>query len=386
MNDQTWLSMSRREFTRLLSIAGMGLAVRRISSRADSVLTGRGQPKHKYWAWLTTESELSDDDLKKLFAIMRESGVDAILPEIYNSRQAFYESKHLPISKPWLESVIPLAKAEGLEVHSWMWSMPCNIPEVIKEHHDWFMVNRNGESAADKPAYVDWYKFLCPSRLEVQEFVRATVAELSAIDGLDGVHLDYIRYPDVILADGLQTRYGIKQDREYPQYDYCYCDVCRHDFERETGIDPMKITDPSSDRTWRQFRYDRITHLVDDVLIPVAHANKKVVTAAVFPNWENVRQEWPKWKLDSVMPMLYAGFYNGDINWIKTQTLKGVESLQSKIPLYSGLMVSELKAEDLSRAVDASMESGANGVVLFSARDMTPEQWKAFGDKIKTEH
>ena len=38
---------------------------------------------------------------------------------------------------------------------------------------------------------------------------------------LTGIRLDYIRQLDVILASGLQPSYGIVQDREYPEYDYC---------------------------------------------------------------------------------------------------------------------------------------------------------------------
>ena len=119
---------------------------------------------------------------------------------------------------------IPLATAAGLEVHAWMWSMPCLIDDVIKTHPDWYNVNAKGESAVDKPAYVDYYKFLDPARPEVREFVRDTVRELAAIPGLTGIHLDYIRHPDAILPSGLWSKYGIVQDKVYPPYDYGYTD------------------------------------------------------------------------------------------------------------------------------------------------------------------
>ncbi|MFZ1083233.1 MAG: family 10 glycosylhydrolase [Candidatus Kryptoniota bacterium] len=374
--------MKRREFAKILGVAGIGLVSRNVIPTVNTFFGGDGKKKRKQWIWIGTDVGPSADEWKKRFSLMRQSGVDAVLPEIYNSHQAFYESKHLPTAGPWLEKILPLAKAEGLEVHAWMWSMPCNIPEVAKQHPEWFVVNRNGDSASEKPAYVNWYKFLCPSRPEVQEFVKQTVSELSSIDGLDGIHLDYIRYPDVILPEGLQPKYGIKQDHEYPEYDYCYCDVCRHDFEKETGDDPIKLSDPAANGSWRQFRYDRVTHLVNDILIPAAHANNKRITAAVFPNWENVRQQWPVWKLDAVMPMLYAAFYDGGIDWIEAQTDKGVKSLHGRMPLYSGLMVFQLNPDDLSKAIDACYQSGASGVSLFSAQSMTPEKWASLSKAV----
>jgi uncharacterized lipoprotein YddW (UPF0748 family) len=312
---------------------------------------------------------------------MREAGIDAVLPEIYDSRIAYYASSHLPVKAEWLEQLIPLAKAEGLEVHAWMWSIPCNIEDIRRKHHHWFCVNGKGESAADKPAYVDDYRFLCPSRPEVQQFLQTTVAELATHQGLDGIHLDYIRFPDVILPEALQSKYGIVQDREYPEYDYCYCEVCRREFKSKTGLDPLRLKDPSANQEWKQFRYDGITGLVNNKLAPIAHSHKKLITAAVFPNWENVRQQWPQWQVDGVLPMLYNNYYRKDIGWIREQTRKGVKSLSSRIPLYSGLFVPEMSPETLSQAVDASLEGGASGVSLFDARAMTDAHWKSFREK-----
>ncbi len=366
-----------------MGLMGVGLAAKGIMP-AYSFGASRGKTnKLKNWAWIGTDAQTSVDEWKKRFEIMKGSGVDAILPEVYNSRQAFYESRHLPVGQPWLETILPLAREAGLEVHAWMWTMPCNVEEVVDKHPEWFVVNRLGQSAAEKPAYVSYYKFLCPSRPEVHEFVQETVRELSQIEGLSGVHLDYVRYPDVILPVGLQPRYHIVQDKEYPQYDYCYCDVCRNDFRKETGIDPMKIADPAADRTWNQFRYDRITHIVDDILIPTAHKNGKLMTAAVFPNWRNVRQEWSHWNLDGALPMLYAKFYDEGVEWIAEMTGKEVKAQRNGAPVYSGLSVGQLTPEELAKAVRLTHSAGGSGVSLFSAGAMTPEKWQSLKAAVR---
>ena len=375
--------MDKRTFLRTLGFGTLGLTAGRILPSFQPLLAQTAPAKHKYWTWMTRGLNRIPGDLKGYLAMMHDSGIDAILPEIYDSRHAYYASKHLPVAEEHLEMILPLAKAEGLEVHAWMWSMPCNIDEVVKNHPEWYVVNRKGESAADKPAYVPHYKFLCPSRPEVHEFVRATVEELCQYDDLTGVHFDYIRYPDVILPIGLWGRYHITQDREYPEYDYCYCDVCRHDFKQETGIDPMTLEDPSTNEAWRQFRYDRISHLVNDILIPVVHEHKKIATAAVFPNWENVRQQWPTWKLDAALPMLYHGAYSEGIDWIGRMTRKEVQDMQNHAPIYSGLSVSRLTPEDLSHAVQVALDAGGSGVVLFAAQSMKDEQWKQFARAVK---
>ncbi|MDZ7270658.1 MAG: family 10 glycosylhydrolase [candidate division KSB1 bacterium] len=334
--------------------------------------------KTKNWAWIPADQRRPWSKWQRDFARMKQAGIDAILPEIFDSRQAYYASQHLPVGGKWLEEILPLAKSQGLEVHAWMWSMPCNIPEIHKQHPEWFVVNRQGISCLEKPAYVDYYRFLCPSRLEVHEFLQQRVRELAGYPDLDGIHLDYIRYPDVIIAEALQAKYGIVQDREYPEYDYCYCEVCREQFKAQHGIDPLELEDPSQSEPWRQFRYDRITHLVNTKLVPIARQHGKKITAAVFPNWEAVRQQWMAWDLDGFMPMLYHNFYHGDIEWIKEHTRKGVAMLPGRGPLYSGLFVPRLSPNDLGRAIRVALQGGAAGVCLFHVGAMSDDHWRVF--------
>ena len=70
-----------------------------------------------------------------------------------------------------------------------------------------------------------YYKFLCPQKPEVRSFIAKQVHVLAAIIDLDGIHLDYVHLPDIILAEDLQPNYDIIQDQEYPEYDYCLCDT-----------------------------------------------------------------------------------------------------------------------------------------------------------------
>ncbi len=375
--------MKRRTFIKTVGLGGMGIAIAGPIAPFNKFLIAKETKDKKYWTWITNNRQMSADQWKQSFASMHEAGINAILPQIYNSRKALYESKHLPVDEPWLETILPLAKAEGLEVHAWMWTMPCNIKEIVTNHPDWYVVNRNGESSVTKPAYVNFYKFLCASHPEVHEFIKKTVTELSEIDMLDGVHLDYVRFPDVILPKGLWAKYGIVQDKEYPQYDYCYCDVCRKDYEKEKGIDPMKIKDPAHDGSWNLFRYQRITNLVNNTLIPVMHKHNKKATAAVFPNWRNVRQQWYAWHLDGALPMLYSRAYEAGIEWIREKTEIGVAALPKNIPLYSGLSVSQFEPDGLAKAIDVSLGAGAHGVSLFSSRGMNEEKWKSFAKAVK---
>lgn len=375
--------MNRRELLKTCGLASVAILTGQFGK--SNLIFGRNKDiVLKNWIWIPTNLNIPVDVWKRNFAVMRKAGIDAVLPEIFDGRFAYYASNHLPVKDKWLKTILPIAKSEGLEVHAWMCTMICNIEKIYNEHPEWYMVNGNGESCLEKPAYVDWYRFLCPSRPEPLEYIAARVSELAEYDQLDGIHLDYIRYPDVIIAESLQPKYGIVQDREYPEYDFCYCDVCRNTFKNKTGLDPLKLEDPTANVEWRQYRYDTISNFVNNKLIPIAREHQKEITAAVFPpyNWLRVRQQWPNWNLDAVLPMLYHSYYYQGIEWIKEQTEKGIYLTRRREPLYSGLFVSALSPGGLSQAIKASISGGAKGVVLFSARDMTEEHWRSFTEVI----
>jgi uncharacterized lipoprotein YddW (UPF0748 family) len=362
--------MNRRQF---LYSLGAGAILRDRAAAGDMAargfpLPGEQRSSLKNWAWMRGEVKAMDDWRRKL-AEMRAAGIDAIL---IGGGADFYRK------------AVPVARDEGLELHAWIFTMMRG--ENVKTHPEWYAVSRDGVSTAEKPPYVDYYRFMCPSREEVRRYLAAYVRELAGIDGLASVHLDYIRYPDVILPVALWPKYNLVQDQEYPQFDFCYCSVCRDHFRRRAGADPMELPDPPAHREWLQYRYDSITEVVG-LLADEVHAQKKLVTAAVFPTPSIaralVRQDWVRWKVDAVLPMIYHAFYKEDIGWIERAAREGVEALRGRIPLYAGLYVPDLPPVDLGRAVERGLAGGAQGISLFQGNTLTPAHWKEFSAAVK---
>jgi uncharacterized lipoprotein YddW (UPF0748 family) len=326
----------------------------------------------------------SADDWKRDFDLMKASGITGIIPEIYNGRQTLFRSTRLPVRAPWLESAIPIATSAGLEVHAWMWCMPCLLDDIIKQHPDWYNVNAKGESAVDKPAYVDYYKFLDPARTEVREFVRDTVRELAAIPGLTGIHLDYIRHPDAILPRDLWSKYGIVQDKVYPPYDYGYSEYSRKIFRSRFGVDPIELKDPEANRDWLQYRLDSVVDLVNKYLVPAAKEGGKRISAAVFPGPSlartMVRQDWGRFQLDAYFPMLYHSFYQEGPEWVGRYTAEAVRTVKS--PVHSGMFVSPMTDVEFTRTIEQALSNGAAGVSIFDAGAMNPARWALLGKTV----
>jgi uncharacterized lipoprotein YddW (UPF0748 family) len=359
---------NRRQFLQTIGAATVAVAARTVRAQAGRL---------KNFVWMRPSLTRTPEEWEREFAMMRASGITGIIPEVYNGRQTLFKSARLPVRTPWLESVIPIAAKAGLEVHAWMWCMPCSIDRILKEHPDWYNVNARGESAWDKPAYVDYYKFLDPARPEVREFVRDTVRELAAIPGLTGVHLDYIRHPDAILPSGLWSKYNIVQDKVYPPYDYGYTDYSRRAFKTKTGIDPMELKDPEANAAWMQYRLDAVVDLVNEYLVPAAHGGGKTISAAVFPGPSlartMVRQDWGRFKLDAFLPMLYSTFYEAGPEFVGKYTAEATRTV--KQPVHSGLFVGPLDADAFTKSIQEARANGAAGVSIFDAGAMNPARW-----------
>ncbi|MBL6649083.1 MAG: family 10 glycosylhydrolase [Flavobacteriaceae bacterium] len=275
-----------------------------------------------------------------------------------------------------LRKIIPIANKKNIKVHGWMWTVNRPGDTIANKNPEWYAVNRNGQNSLEYRAYVNYYQWLSPFHPEARNHIINNAKNLMEVDGLESVHLDYVRYPDVILGEDLQPKYNIVQDTELPEYDYDYHPMAIKKFKELFNKDPLTMRNPHLSTEWRQFRLNAITSLVNEI-VEIAHSKNKKVTAAVFPfpemSRQMVRQAWNDWNLDSAYPMLYNNFYRENINWIGFATKQGVSDVD--FPIFSGLYAGALKNPgDFEKAIDISKKNGASGVSIFTADGLNDEQ------------
>jgi len=346
----------------------------------------RHETKIPCYAWLGGPGKATDKELKAKFTDLKKKGIDGLMYSAGQNPETY-------------KRVGKIVKGAGMEFHAWIPTLIQKTNPKLKQ--EWYAVNGLGESAYDKPAYVAHYQFVCPNRDEVYQFLEELYGRIADIPEVDGIHLDFIRFPDVILAPGLWKKYGLVMDKEVPQFDYCYCDKCVSDFKAQTGIDIKTVNDPSQVEEWKQFRCDLITNLVNR-LTKAVHAKNKQINAAVFPGPGSVakkivRQEWDKWDIDAFFPMNYNDFYLEGTKWIGEVCKEAVTALDHKKPVYSGLFICpdpEKKAhepdpenhglvpEEFEAAIRESMDNGAAGICLFTPDRMTAAGWAVFEKAI----
>jgi hypothetical protein len=358
--------IGRREFVLRAAGAAAGLTFARTGiARAVPCHSARYADSDRAglpgtWAWVHGRRERTPAEWRARFALLRESGIEGLLVGGGDTR-VLSDSAH----------------SEGLAFHRWVWTLNRNGDSELQQNHpDWFMVSREGESSLEHPPYVPYYKWLCPTREGARAHVRKSVEAVALDPAVDGVHLDYVRFPDVILPRGLWEKYGLVQDRELPEYDFCYCPACRDEFSSQTGLDPFALSDPPADETWRRFRWDRVTHLVQELSDSV-HALGKPISAAVFATptlaRQMVRQAWDEWPLDMTFPMTYHQMYDQPVSWIGDATRQGREDIGRSANLFPGLYLPHLTPAELGSAIDAARGGGASGVSLFESDRLTDD-------------
>jgi uncharacterized lipoprotein YddW (UPF0748 family) len=262
----------------------------------------------------------SPQDLAKLFDRLAAAGINTIFFEAVNASYTIYPSQvapeQNPLTKGWdpLEAAVKLAHERGMELHAWAWifaaanqrhNLILNQPldylgPILSKHPEWAITNKQN-SPFD---FTSEYKksFLDPANPEVRKYLLSLLEEIVDKYQVDGIQLDYIRYPF--------------QDPDNNQL-FGYSPISRQLFKQQTGIDPIAI-EPSHPlwNQWTNFRAEQVSNFVCEVSQTLKQKRPELIlSAAVFPmsrgeRLEKIQQNWETWVdnewIDLLVPMTYA--------------------------------------------------------------------------------
>jgi uncharacterized lipoprotein YddW (UPF0748 family) len=173
-------------------------------------------------AWVTRWAFRSPEDIRTMFEGLRSAGVNTVFFQVRGACTVLYRSKIEPWSgvlagklgedPGWdpLEVAVVEAHMRGMAIHAWMNVFPAwpvsDSPKgpreteprhVMLEHPEWLAVNRRGEAMPlERSETSHAYAFLSPTAPGVKEHIRNIVTEIITNYELDGLHLDYVRFPD----------------------------------------------------------------------------------------------------------------------------------------------------------------------------------------------
>lgn len=240
--------------------------------------------------------------------------------------------------------------------------------ELVRQLHD---------VAPDEPEYASvlarWTRdasdrveglYLSPILPAAQDYTVGVVRELVDRYPIDGLHLDYVRYPDEsfdysrqALREFRASELAVRPAAERDQLD--------HDLE--TSPDAWVAALPDA---WATFRRDRLTTLVSRLSAAARALRPAIaVSAAVVPRPVEAAdrrfQDWVSWAerryLDAVCPMIYTT----DSATFEAEVGAAREALPTG-ELWAGVGVYRLSAWRAATHIRLARDGGASGVALFS--------------------
>lgn len=183
---------------------------------------GTGAGAELRCAWVTRWAFKSPGDISTTFEKLRTAGINTVFFQVRGACTVLYPSEIEPWSgvlagklgedPGWdpLDTAISEAHKRGLDIHAWINVFPAwpvsesprgpqetEPRHVMLEHPEWLARNRRGEiMPIDKSEARHSYAFLSPSVPAVRAHIIRVVEEIVSNYEVDGLHLDYVRFPD----------------------------------------------------------------------------------------------------------------------------------------------------------------------------------------------
>lgn len=340
----------------------------------------------------------SREGLASIFDRLQAAGINTVFFETVNAGYTIYPSQVAPAQNPLTEHWDPLAAAvelaheRDMELHAWVWTFaagnqrhnallnqPASYPgPLITAHPTWANYDNRGSMipiGQEKP-------FLDPANPEVRRYLLQLFEEIVTQYDVDGLQLDYIRYP--FQDPSAERTYG-------------YGTAARQQFEQLTGVDPTDISPSDRDlwEQWTTFRTEQVNSFVaeTDELLHRLDPNL-ILSTAVFAISEHerihkIQQHWEVWAERGDVDMIVTMSYALDTN--RLQQL--VEPWLTDASLNATLVVPSIRLLNLSESatldqIQALRDLPSGGFSMFAAENLrgtlhtTLTQTQGMGDRL----
>lgn len=390
-----WL---RRGLFALVVLCGVGV-VRgtHLSGTAADAAEVRG-------LWVTRASLTSPASIAALVQTAQAQGFTTLLVQVRGRGDAYYTSDlepraaelaRQPRSFDPLAALLAEAKPRGIRVHAWVSlnlvssavELPASPEHLVYRHPEWLMVPRAvaqdlARLDPGNPGYVGkiarWTRgqsevveglYTSPLVPESAAYTARVLADLARRYDLDGVHLDYARYPN-------------------PQFDYSRLAIAEFRTEMRPRLAPdvRKALDLEAEgdlfaypdalpAEWKAFRRAKLTALVARIRQVVRAARPgALITSAVFPDaqeaYDDRLQDWRGWLaahlVDAVAPMAYtqepARF---------AEQIAAARDIAGGRAVWAGIGSYRLTPAQTVANIQSARKLGTAGFILFSYDSVT---------------
>ena len=358
----------------------------------------QGAPPATRALWVTRTTLNSPDSIARMVASAEAAGFNTLLVQVRGRGDAYYAGGVEPraselASRPGfdpLATTLTLAHAAGMQVHAWVavnlvssaYSLPGDRAHVVYRSPRWLLVPRARAAEMRRvdvrsPAYLGrlarWTRansadveglYTSPLIPAAAAYTAEVIGSLVAAYPVDGVHLDYVRFPsddfDFSPAALQQFKDAVRPALTSRE---------RSAAEARERLDPLAYPNLFADR-WSDFRRSRLTALVKRIRTAVQAARPSVmVSAAVVPDAQQAftarLQDWRTWIDQSLIDVLCPMAYTTEAA-VFEQQVAAARQLAAGLPVWAGIGAYRLTTAQTLTHIQAAGRLGTAGIILFS--------------------
>ncbi len=311
--------------------------------------------------WLVPDSSTNWD---KECANLARNGFNMVIPRMARGGNCIYKSAILPMDT-WAQSKgdqlaqsVAAAHKYGLELHAW------RVNFHLGTAPKWYYEQLAAEDRLVRDASGEQgYTWACPSNERNRQVEVAAMLEMAENYDVDGVHFDYIRYPNT---------------------SFCYCATCRRNFEQALGVKvenwPDDVLTGDLQSAYIQWEQGNINSLVREVYRKVKAIKPWVqVSAAVFPRSATsrytIKQDWPTWAREGYIDFVCPMDYTADSSTLSRYAQDDVKRAEGRVPVAIGIgSYLHDSPEETLHQLALAKSAGADGFVLFSYSGWLPTE------------
>lgn len=309
--------------------------------------------------WVTRWDYATPQDIRTIVTNAANLGFNTLLFQVRGNATVTYPSTLEPWDKSFdapdwdpLQTAIEEAHDRNLKVHAWVnvypgWrgeEPPDDSTQVYHTHPAWFMYDLYGR----RQEINDHYLWLAPTNPFVIQHNLRVCEEIYSNYDIDGLHLDYIRYPGV---------------------NYSYDPISLHVFEHKYGATPEERPG-----TWDFWRRQAIT-----VFLQLLHENIKstkprlVISAAVISEPDRRHhlyyQDAYGWLSRGYIDVIYPMLYTRDSEVFRRLLQRNLHNHHNR-HVYPGIT---LEYGDLEAHLNICQDLEVPGMAIFSYKELAPE-------------
>ncbi len=298
----------------------------------------------------------TEKGIRDLIRSYARAGINLVLPDAIFNGYSCYKSDYL-VQKDlfpgidMLRILIDEAHKNGIEVHPLVSVFRAGYTKdkggILPLHPNWAMLDQNGRDVTESGAY-----WLSPSVPGVRRLLLSALKELVEKYPIDGVQLDYIRYPSA---------------------SHDYNPIARAMYQRERGIDPIGIEPFTKEAVdWHLWREEQINSFVREVSQEIKSIRPSLqISAAVasYPDQArlNYLQDWEHWALNTWVDFLAPMDYTTDLLSFMTRQEATTDRIHFEALVAPGIgLLAQKESKPMLDQIQIARMHPVDGVILFA--------------------